>query len=134
MQFRYSVNCSGATASWKWILPCKPGAPASRSTNAAAAGIYPLTGFSTRLSRCAARQAKLVEDLAARNTIRTTLDPLLLALSRDYVDDKDLTHRLKKLFKVITSRPVDHVPPEEALQGLGPTRLTNFFNGCLAVN
>ena len=49
---------------------------------------------------CAPRcQAKLVEDLAARNTIRTTLDPLLLALSRDYVDDKDLSSRLKKLFK-----------------------------------
>jgi hypothetical protein len=48
---------------------------------------------------CAARQAKLMEDLAARNTIRTTLDPLLLALSRDYVDDKDLSARLRKLFK-----------------------------------
>ncbi len=53
----------------------------------------------TRLPCYAACQAKLAEDLAARNTIRTTLDPLLLALSRDYVDDKDLTSRLQKLFK-----------------------------------
>ncbi len=34
--------------------------------------------------------------------IRNALDPLLERLSRDYCDDKDLSHRLDKLF---------HVPP-----------------------
>ncbi len=44
-------------------------------------------------------QAKALEDFAARNTICSTLDPLLSVLSRDYVDDNDLTSRLEKLFK-----------------------------------
>ncbi len=44
-----------------------------------------------------------LEDLAVRNTIRTPLDPLLHVLSRDYVNDKDLTVRLRKLFQVTVS-------------------------------
>ncbi len=44
-------------------------------------------------------QAKALQQFAARNTISSTLDPLLLVLSRDYVDDNDLTARLQKLFK-----------------------------------
>ena len=44
----------------------------------------------------------VLEDLAARNTIQTPLDPLLHVLSREYVDDKDLTARLRKLFQVLT--------------------------------
>ena len=31
--------------------------------------------------------------------MHTTLDPLLAALTRDYVDDEDLTVRLQTLFK-----------------------------------
>jgi hypothetical protein len=45
-------------------------------------------------------QEKEQDDIAARNVISSTLDPLLLVLSRDYVDDNDLTTRLQKLFKV----------------------------------
>ncbi len=41
-----------------------------------------------------------LEELAERNTIKTPLDPLLHVLSRDYVNDKDLTVRLRKLFQV----------------------------------
>jgi hypothetical protein len=41
-----------------------------------------------------------MKELSVRNTIHSTLDPLLLVLSRDYVDDDDLTDRLRKLFQV----------------------------------
>ena len=34
-----------------------------------------------------------------RRTIQTTLDPLLKSLSRDFLDDADLSERIKKLFE-----------------------------------
>jgi hypothetical protein len=45
-------------------------------------------------------QTKELLEIAARNTITTSLDPLLLVLARDYIDDSDLTVTLQKLFKV----------------------------------
>ncbi len=50
-------------------------------------------------------QAKERELFAARNTISSTLDPLLSLLARDYVDDNDLTDRIRKLFK---AKPHSH--------------------------
>ena len=50
----------------------------------------------------------------ADRTIQTTLDPLLQGLSRDYVDEADLSERIKKLFE---ARP-------GAGQGLGRWRVS----------
>lgn len=46
---------------------------------------------------------KQLEAAAARGTIRSTLDPLLEGLSRDFSDDADLTCRLRELFKVTSA-------------------------------
>ena len=39
------------------------------------------------------------EVASLRRTIQTTLDPLLKSLSRDFLDDADLSERIKKLFE-----------------------------------
>ena len=56
---------------------------------------------STRRQFEVEREAKLLEAAAARGTIRSTLDPLLEGLARDFSDDADLTCRLHELFQVI---------------------------------
>ncbi len=38
--------------------------------------------------------------VVGRRTIRSTLDPLLESLARDYIDDNDLSRRLRDLFEV----------------------------------
>jgi hypothetical protein len=45
-------------------------------------------------------QRKRLEELASRSTIHNTLDPLLDKISRDYIDDSDLSTRLRKLYEV----------------------------------
>ena len=35
-----------------------------------------------------------------REIMRTTMDPLLLRLSSDYIDDADLSEKLKELYQV----------------------------------
>ena len=56
---------------------------------------------STRRQFEAEREAKQLEAAAARGTIRSTLDPLLEGLARDFRDGADLSVRLRDLFKVI---------------------------------
>ncbi len=41
-----------------------------------------------------------MKHLEARGTIRSTLDPLLECLAKEYTDDADLSQRLHDLFKV----------------------------------
>jgi hypothetical protein len=48
-------------------------------------------------------ELKQLEAAAARGTIRSTLDPLLEGLARDYSDDADLSCRLRDLFKVLNA-------------------------------
>ncbi len=43
---------------------------------------------------------KQLADSKTRKTISSTLDPLLERLSRDFVDNADLSSRLQNLFKV----------------------------------
>ncbi len=50
------------------------------------------------------REAKQLEAAAARGTIRSTLDPLLEGLARDFSDDADLTCRAHELFKVTPNK------------------------------
>jgi hypothetical protein len=45
------------------------------------------------------RQRHLAES-KSRNTVSSTLDPLLERLARDFVDNADLSFRLQNLFKV----------------------------------
>ena len=49
--------------------------------------------------RCPDAAAPEAEIASLRRTIQSTLDPLLQGLSRDYVDDADLSERIKKLFE-----------------------------------
>ena len=44
-----------------------------------------------------------LDESKSRKTISSTLDPLLERLSRDYVDDADLSSRLQSLFRVCMS-------------------------------
>ena len=60
----------------------------------------------------------------ADRTIQTTLDPLLQGLSRDYVDEADLSERIKKLFE---ARP-------GAGQGLGRWRVSESDCGVTGVD
>ena len=53
----------------------------------------------TVITRKDFQQELLLMDLSTRNTFRNALDPLLESLSRDYIDDADLTRRLKTLFQ-----------------------------------
>ena len=62
--------------------------------------VEPLPFFSLPDSDKLRGKAEAFENLAERHTIKTPLDPLLHVLSRDYVNDKDLTLRLRKLFQV----------------------------------
>ena len=47
--------------------------------------------------------AQRLEAAAARRTIRSTLDPLLEMLAREYTDDVDLSRRLRELFQAVHS-------------------------------
>jgi hypothetical protein len=44
-----------------------------------------------------------IEEAVGRRTIRSTLDPLLEGIAREYTDDADLSHRLQELFEVLLS-------------------------------
>mmetsp|Transcript_52361 Transcript_52361/g.109235 ORF Transcript_52361/g.109235 Transcript_52361/m.109235 type:complete len:514 (-) Transcript_52361:54-1595(-) len=56
----------------------------------------------------AEERGKEVDELK-RKEPSNTLDPLLQALTRDYIDEDDLSNRLKTLFRVCTCRNVSHL-------------------------
>jgi hypothetical protein len=56
--------------------------------------------ITARTDQEAEAQKKRLEELASRSTIHNTLDPLLDGISRDYIDDSDLSNRLRKLYEV----------------------------------
>ena len=55
---------------------------------------------STRQMREDERMKDNLENLVARRTIRSALDPLLERLAKEYTDDADLSRRLHELFEV----------------------------------
>ncbi len=55
---------------------------------------------STRQMREDERMKDNLENLVARRTIRSALDPLLERLAKEYTDDVDLSRRLHELFEV----------------------------------
>ncbi len=68
-----------------------------------------------------AKQAERGEALAARK-VPYTLDPLLASLARAFVDDADLSDRLRRLFQVHVSHSVGvagHLPLSEGLTDKG---------------
>ncbi len=54
---------------------------------------------------CKSRCGPMAGQVVGRRTIRSTLDPLLESLARDYIDDNDLSRRLRDLFEVTPLPP-----------------------------
>ena len=82
--------------------------------------------------RCPDAAAPEAEIASLRRTIQSTLDPLLQGLSRDYVDDADLSERIKKLFEASRrhiSRKHTHTIITQCANPLNNVRWTHQTGG-----
>ena len=64
-----------------------------------------------------AEHKRIVKERQLEKHFHNPLDPLVLRLSKDYINDEDLTSRLAELFKVMVSMPCAQeqailIPPE----------------------
>ena len=55
-----------------------------------------------------AEHKRIVKERQLEKHFHNPLDPLVLRLSKDYINDEDLTSRLAELFKVMVSMPCAH--------------------------